>query len=84
MKKTLKQALKKQFHRTNFSVKTISKKDGDYAIIRWGGEVPLNIVQEFVEPFIIGHNSYFKGIYEVDNIREDLVQYKGIILQYYN
>jgi len=80
IKTTLKQALKKQFPTTKFSVRAASSRSYNNVYVNWSGDLDYKTVLEFVKPFEKLDYCTFKDIWEVTNERDDLVQYDMILL----
>ena len=81
IKTTLKQALKKQFPETKFSVrKSTGRSFYDCIYVNWLGNPDYQTVLDFVKPFEKLEYCHFKDLYETTNERDDLVQYDMILL----
>lgn len=80
-KTTLKQALKKQFPTTKFSVRTATGRSFyDCVYVNWSSDLDYQAVFDFVKPFQKSEYCHFKDIRETTNLRDDLIQYDMILL----
>lgn len=82
-KTTLKQALKKNFPNVKFSVRRSSGTFNTFAYVRFTttAEANYNAVMKIAQQFEAEEFCHHQDIYKVKNIREDLEQFSGVIVE---